>query len=78
MERRRLSDKAPPVAVVGLGTWARLEAAAARDEVQPLIDGALDAGMELFDSSPMYGQAEELLAGALGPRRGEAFIATKI
>jgi len=64
--------------VVGLGTWARLEAAAARGGVQPLIDGALDAGMTVFDSSPMYGQAEALLSDALAARRAEAFVATKI
>jgi aryl-alcohol dehydrogenase-like predicted oxidoreductase len=78
MERRSLGGTTAPVPVVGLGTWARLEAAAAKDEAQALIDGALDAGIEVFDSSPMYGQAEALLAGALTGRRGEAFIATKI
>jgi diketogulonate reductase-like aldo/keto reductase len=64
--------------VVGLGTWARLEAAAAQGGVRPLIDGALDAGMTVFDSSPMYGQAEALLSEALAARRREAFVATKI
>ncbi len=67
-----------PVPVVGLGTWARLEAAAASGAVRPLIDGALDAGMTVFDSSPMYGQAEALLSEALAARRGGAFVATKI
>src|SRR5262245_51402637 len=78
MEMRSPGRGAAPVPVVGLGTWARLEAAAAAGAVQPIIDGALDAGMTVFDSSPMYGQAERLLAAALAGRRGEAFIATKI
>ncbi len=78
MERRSLGRGTAPVPVVGLGTWARLEAAAGAGEVQSLIDTALDVGMEMFDSSPMYGQAEELLADALRTRRREAFIATKI
>jgi aryl-alcohol dehydrogenase-like predicted oxidoreductase len=78
MERRSLGGGTPAVAVVGLGTWARLEVAAARGEAPSLIDGALDAGMTVFDSSPMYGRAEQILAEALRERRGEACIATKI
>jgi diketogulonate reductase-like aldo/keto reductase len=78
VDRRSLGGGTAPVPVVGLGTWARLEAAAADGGAQALIDGALDAGITVFDSSPMYGQAEELLSGALAERRHEAFVATKI
>jgi diketogulonate reductase-like aldo/keto reductase len=42
------------------------------------VAAALDEGLSVFDSSPMYGQAEQLLAAALGPRRAEAFVATKV
>ncbi len=66
------------MSVVGLGTWQRLEAAAARDGHRTLVDAALDQGMRVFDSSPMYGGAEQLLAEALGDRRPEAVVATKI
>ena len=62
--------------VVGLGTWLRFEAAAGGPG--PLVERALDAGVRVFDSSPMYGQAERLLATAFGPRRPEAFVATKV
>src|SRR4051812_10856452 len=77
MERRHLANGVS-VPVIGLGTWQRLEVAARQGQAKPLIDAALDAGTEVFDSSPMYGQAEELLGGALTARRGDAFIATKI
>jgi aryl-alcohol dehydrogenase-like predicted oxidoreductase len=78
VETRRLGPDGAGVPVIGLGTWQRLEAAAAGGEDGPVVARALDAGVRLFDSSPMYGRAEELLAGALGGRRGEAVVATKI
>lgn len=72
MEQRTLGP------VVGLGTWQRLEAAARRGRHVELVGAALDAGVTLFDSSPMYGDAERLLADALAGRRDEAFVATKV
>lgn len=77
-ERRRLGDQGPSVPVVGLGTWQRLEAAARSGSAASVVSAALEHGMRLFDSSPMYGRAEELLADALGDRRSRAFVATKV
>jgi aryl-alcohol dehydrogenase-like predicted oxidoreductase len=34
-----------------------------------LIDTAIAAGIRLIDTSPMYGDAEHLLADALGAKR---------
>jgi aryl-alcohol dehydrogenase-like predicted oxidoreductase len=48
------------------------------DDRTPIVDEALAAGIDLFDSSPMYGRAEDVLAQALADRRDEAIIATKI
>jgi diketogulonate reductase-like aldo/keto reductase len=78
IELRTLGRDGPSVPVVGLGTWARLEAAARNGAAGELVTTALDEGIKVFDSSPMYGQAEQLLAEALGARRAEAFVATKI
>jgi diketogulonate reductase-like aldo/keto reductase len=78
IEDRTLGPKGPALPVVGLGTWARLEAAARHGVTDTLIGSALDVGIRVFDSSPMYGQAEELLADALRDRRPEAFVATKV
>ena len=65
--------------MVGMGTWQRLEVAAAGGSAHhSLVDAALDHDVKLFDSSPMYGRAEQLLAAALGERRSEAVVATKI
>ena len=33
--------------------------------------------MRLFDTSPMYGEAERTFGEALGPRRDESIVATK-
>jgi aryl-alcohol dehydrogenase-like predicted oxidoreductase len=70
MEERRLGP------VVGLGTWNTFggDAALARD----VVGAALDAGVQLVDTSPMYGGAEASLASALEGRREQALVATKI
>jgi aryl-alcohol dehydrogenase-like predicted oxidoreductase len=68
---------APGVEVpcVGMGTWQTFDTGQSRQEV---VDEALAAGTRLFDSSPMYGRAEQVLGEALAPHRDEAFVATKI
>jgi aryl-alcohol dehydrogenase-like predicted oxidoreductase len=43
-----------------------------------VVDAAWEGGTRLFDSSPMYGRAEGVLARALGDRRADALVATKI
>src|SRR5829696_6205686 len=69
MEERALGP------VIGLGTWNTFE-----DDVEAaraVIGAALEEGCRLFDTSPMYG-SEKALGLALGPRRSEATVATKI
>jgi aryl-alcohol dehydrogenase-like predicted oxidoreductase len=78
MENRSLGRGRVSVPVVGLGTWQRLEAAAAAGRHRELTGAAIAAGIALFDTSPMYGEAERLLAGALGGQRGQVLIADKI
>ncbi len=69
-EMRRLGS------VVGLGTWDTFDGdeALARD----VVGRALDEGVTVFDSSPMYGGAERSLGAALDRRRDETTVATKI
>jgi diketogulonate reductase-like aldo/keto reductase len=78
MEQRALGEGRPALPVVGLGTWGRLEAAARAGAADAVVKTALDEGIRVFDSSPMYGRAEQLLADGLGNRRSEAFVATKV
>ena len=60
---------------IGMGTWRSFDT---EQDRTPIFDEALAAGINLFDSSPMYGKAEDSLARALGERRQEALIATKV
>jgi len=64
---------------VGLGTWQVFDVVPKR---QPAADAVVEAafaeGTRVVDSSPMYGHAEAVLGRALGARRPEAFVATKI
>lgn len=64
-----------PVPCVGMGTWQTFDT---RESRRPVVERALTRGIRVFDSSPMYGRAEQVLADALGDRRDEAFVATKI
>jgi aryl-alcohol dehydrogenase-like predicted oxidoreductase len=81
IEQRRLGESSGlTVPSVGMGTWQTLDArgAAAEARAREIVAEALDVGARLVDTSPMYGAAERVLAGALGGRRGEAFVATKV
>jgi diketogulonate reductase-like aldo/keto reductase len=70
MELRRLGS------VVGLGTWNTF--GGDTELAGSVVGAALDAGTRLFDSSPMYAEAERSLSAALAGRRDSAIVATKI
>jgi aryl-alcohol dehydrogenase-like predicted oxidoreductase len=80
MEQRALGRAGPGLPVIGMGTWQTFDVrgAAAEAGAAEVVAAALDAGARVFDSSPMYGESERVLAGALGERRSEAFVATKV
>jgi len=80
MERRALGASGFEVPVVGMGTSRTLDVRgrAAEATSRRIVEEALDAGASLFDSSPMYGEAERVLGLALDGRRDEAIVATKV
>jgi aryl-alcohol dehydrogenase-like predicted oxidoreductase len=75
MERRQLGRTGIEVPAIGMGTWRTFDTDADR---RPIVDEALAAGIALFDSSPMYGRAEDTLARALDGIRERVLIATKV
>jgi aryl-alcohol dehydrogenase-like predicted oxidoreductase len=79
MERRRLGKTDVEVPVVGLGTWLTFDLGPERQDLaDEVVEAAFANGTCLFDSSPMYGRAQEVLGQAIDGRREDAFIATKI
>lgn len=81
MEERTLGRTDLVLPVIGLGTALRSTfqvPEGEEDRAQEVVDAALEAGVRLFDTSPMYGRSEEILAQALGSRRAVSVIATKV
>ncbi len=79
MEGRRFGRTEWHVPVIGLGTWQTFDVDR-RDEgrARAVVDAVWEGGTRFFDSSPMYGRAEGVLGRALGDRRADALVATKI
>ena len=78
MKHRKLGKSDLRVSVVGLGCnnfgfVAGMDLEASRK----VIDKAIDAGINFFDTSDSYGQSEEILGEALGARRQKIVLATK-
>lgn len=79
MEYRRFGRTGWEVPVVGLGTWQTFDLDQADEAIaRDVVNAVWGAGTRFFDSSPMYGRAEAVLGRALGERRAQAIVATKI
>ncbi len=78
MNLRRLGDSGLKVSEIGLGCnnfGVRVDQAG----TQAVVDAALEAGINLFDTADVYGEqrSEVFLGAALAGRRQQAIIATK-
>jgi aryl-alcohol dehydrogenase-like predicted oxidoreductase len=80
IERRSLGATGIVVPVVGMGTWKTFDVSGPDDVARSaeIVHHALDVGIDLFDSSPMYGHAEDVLARGLDGVRDRALVATKV
>lgn len=86
MNYRTLGRTGLRVSEIGLGTWAfasQIYGEVATNDAEDTIRAALDAGVTLFDTAPLYGDAErngiseEILGRALGGDRQRVRISTK-
>jgi aryl-alcohol dehydrogenase-like predicted oxidoreductase len=84
--RRSLGSTGFSVSAVGLGTWAfasQIYGEVPAESALDTIEGALDAGINFFDTAPLYGTdtidgvAESLLGRGLAERRSDVFISSK-
>lgn len=66
--------------VLGQGTWGMAEHPERRADEIAALQRAVDLGMTVIDTAEMYagGAAEELVAEALGDRRREIFLISKV
>jgi aryl-alcohol dehydrogenase-like predicted oxidoreductase len=79
MTYTQLGPSGLTVSTVGLGC-NNFGARMADEEVPKVVGAAIDAGITLFDTADVYGNAggsETLLGHALGSRRAEVVLATK-
>lgn len=82
MEHRRLGKSELNISVIGLGTWAiggTFWGAIDEAEAIAAIQKAIDSGITLIDTAPIYGngRSEETIGKAIKGRRQQVIIATK-
>lgn len=68
------------IPALGIGTWNMGDTARKRADEIAALQLAVDLGMSVVDTAEMYGNgaAEELVAEALGHRRDELFLVSKV
>jgi aryl-alcohol dehydrogenase-like predicted oxidoreductase len=77
--RRRLGKSDVEVSIIGVGGY-HIGSAETLSEAKQIVNHALDSGINFFDNAWEYhdGQSEEWLGAALGNRRKEAILMTKV
>lgn len=83
MEQRQFGNTDLTASAVGFGTWemsTTMYGHIDMGEAARAVNAAIDRGITLFDTAEVYGpyHSEELLADALGARRNEIVLVTKV
>jgi len=88
MDQRRLGRTGMMVSAIGFGAFkigrnegAKYPQAYALpdvDKVKRLLNGVLDVGINYIDTAPAYGLSEERIGRAIGHRRDEFVLSTKV
>lgn len=77
MEQRLFGKTDMSVGVLGFGSAEIGYEGASEDTVRDLLNGALDAGLNVIDTAECYMNSEELIGNAVGGRRGDYYLFTK-
>jgi aryl-alcohol dehydrogenase-like predicted oxidoreductase len=77
MEKRRLGKTDMDVSVLGFGGSEIGYEATAEETVEALLNGALDAGLNVIDTAECYPGSEEMIGRTMNERRAEFFLFTK-
>jgi aryl-alcohol dehydrogenase-like predicted oxidoreductase len=85
MRRRRLGSQGPEMSVIGFGAWeagggSEWGQAPPQEQIVEAIAAIFDSGIDWIDTAEVYGKgrSEELVARAVGGRRDEVLIASKV
>ncbi len=83
MIERQVPSSGVMLPVIGLGTWKGFDVGgdeADRRRLDAVLETLLASGGSVVDSSPMYGNAEEVVGDLLAAsrRRPDVFVATKV
>jgi aryl-alcohol dehydrogenase-like predicted oxidoreductase len=83
MEQRKMGNTDLVCSSIGFGTWEMSTTMYGKidvDEASKAVNEAIDHGITLFDTAEVYGpfHSEEILAKALGKRRKEIILVTKV
>ena len=79
LPRRKLGRTGVSVTAMTLGTApCGLSSKIPPPEIAKIVNCALDLGIDSIDTAPAYKQSEEGIGLALGPRRKQVFLATKV
>lgn len=77
MEKRRFGNTDMDVSVLGFGGSEIGFEGASQDNVTALLNGALDAGLNVIDTAECYVDSEELIGNAVAGRRNQFYLFTK-
>ncbi|MCU1289415.1 MAG: aldo/keto reductase [Acidobacteria bacterium] len=76
MEKRKFGKTDMQVSVLGFG-GAEIGQDVTREDVDTLLNAALDAGLNVIDTAAAYNDSEKLIGEAVGKRRKEFYLLTK-
>jgi len=76
LKQKKFGSRGPDVSVIGQGTWY-IDQGNRKTAVAALRRG-VDLGMTHIDTAEMYGDAELVIAEAIGGRRDEVFLVSKV